>query len=179
MTIETETKRVTTRRGREEERPSREQETWSAEAVHDNYDDLWVEQGNLPEIEPRDGFEQRWIRSLLAGTPDIQRLSQAETQGWRRRDPGTINGKLSSLQSYLDGVGAVIGVSGMILMERPKRFGDVFRKMKAERDERQRRSVEEQLFNTHVAGRGFGRPYVAEDRTRVSQGKRVAPVADD
>lgn len=164
---------------RETTHHSREQETWDAAAIHDTYDDVWVQQGNMPDVEPRNGFEQRWIRSTIGGEPDPLRLATAAQQGWRRRDPGTLPKKLGPLADYVEGIGGVIGVSGMILMERPKKLGEVYKRKKEERNEAHRRSVDENLFKVHDANSGFGPPRRVEDRTRVSRGKRPAPIADD
>lgn len=158
---------------------SREQETWDANAIHQTFEESWVEEGSMPRIEPRPGFDQRWIASVLGGNPNPQRLAQAATQGWRRRDPSTVPQTMQALTDYVEGVGGVIGVSGMILMERPQNLSAIHRKKKQERNDAQRRSVDEHLFRAHQPNSGFGPPARVEDKTRVSRGRRPAPVEDD
>ena len=152
----------------------RESDSWDLEDVHQDFDATWVQQSSqLPYIPPREGMEQRWVRSRLGGEPDAQRLTSARGQGWKRRLPETVPTHFRALTVRMEGAGEVIGAGGHILMERPMRLGDILRQRVRAMTDNQMRSVDESMFNVHNKGDGFGPPRRVEDRTTVSVGRPV------
>lgn len=153
-------------------RVSREQETWSADAIHDDYTAVAEDEGPLQQnIPARPGFSQRWIRTKIGGEDDPQSISSAVNKGWKRRDPSTIPPEISAPSIYVDGVGESVGISGMILMERPQKYSDAYKAKVQQRTNAQMEAVNNALAETHAAekGRGFGRPGQTEETKTVTQ----------
>jgi len=42
----------------------------------------WSPPAILPDPDPREGFEHRWVRTALTGTPDPTNVSQRLREGW-------------------------------------------------------------------------------------------------
>ena len=138
--------------------PSREQETWSADAVHEDFSGVAEQPGPLPEIEARPGFSQRWIRTKIGGEDDPKNLSASFNAGWKRRDPSTIPANVSAPTLYVDGLGESVGISGMILMERPQGYSNAQKEKVRQRTNSQMEAVDQALANAHAAHSGFGAP---------------------
>lgn len=139
-------------------RVSREQETWSADAIHDDFSSVAEADGPLPNIPARNGFSQRWIRSKIGGENDSKNLSTAYNNGWRRRDPATVPPTIAAPSVYVEGVGDSVGISGMILMERPEKLSAVHKQRVQQRTNTQMEAVDKALENSHTANSGFGAP---------------------
>lgn len=109
--------------------------------VHDEHEDFNFEPpGLLDAPEPRPGYVQRWIRTLANGSHDPRNRHKATLAGWKPRDPGSLPAKWSSAPTHNSELGHVIGVEGMVLMERPvelhrryaqRNLGQVSHNMKA------------------------------------------------
>jgi len=162
----------------QDNRASRNTETWDEHAVHDDFDDFVGQDTALPNIPEQFGFDQRWIRTMIGGEPDPVNVSRAFSKGWKRRDPDTLPANFRALRSYQEGIGDSVGVSGMVLMERPKQISQKFKDAKDERTKSQMDSVDDNLFKEHTAGSGFGAPKRVEDKTEVTRGKPIS-VDDD
>lgn len=160
-------------------RRSRVQESRAAEMVHEPYDDIdWEPKGLLDtsRIPARPGFVQRWVRTELNGLPDPNNVGKRFNQGWRPRAADSV--PQGDYVPTIDYRGSnVIGMVGMILMERPQHIHEQHRRYVASMNDAQTRSVTENLYRVHERGDGFGRPTV-QNESRVSRG-RQAPVADD
>ncbi len=156
---------------------SREQESWSADAIHDTYKDGGKDEGVLPEIPAREGFDKRWIRTRIGGEDDPRNLAKAFNKGWRRRDPATIPPNIGAPTTYVEGVGESVGMSGMFLAERPKKLSAVHKRRVDDRTNAQMAAVDGALDRSHDANdSGFGKP-VRTGKTQIQTG--VMPVFDD
>lgn len=159
--------------------PSREQETWDNMNVHDIVIGDDISGGPLPEIPARPGYVQRWVRTKIGGVDDPQNMSAKFNQYWRRRDPKSLPTGTYAPTIHVEGVGDAIGISGMVLMERPQEVHDQFKRRIEQRTQAQRDSVEQSLFSEHKpADQGFGRPGTAEDKSVAKVGSGVMPVDD-
>lgn len=104
-----------------EQRLSREQETQAAEDLHESYADNWespllLDTKNIPA---RPGFVQRWIRTRNKMGEDQSNIFKKINQGWKPRQRDSI--PKGQFIPYIDFNGTqVIGIHGMILMERPE-----------------------------------------------------------
>lgn len=160
-------------------RKSRTQESRAADVVHESYDDVdWEPKGlldtsNIPE---RPGYTQRWVRTELNGLPDPNNVGKRFNQGWRPRPADSVAS--GSFVPTIDYKGSnVIGMVGMLLMERPLELHEKHRRYVRSMTDAQTRSVNENLYRVHERGDGFSRPSMHNEST-VSQGRK-APVADD
>lgn len=162
------------------ERPSRDQESRASEEGHDEWDDNWnPSQGLLDakDFPPREGFAQRWVRTHMNGREDAANVMRKANQGWRPRKASTVpKGKFAPTFSMRGE--DVIGMDGIVLMERPLRIHEKHAAHIREMSGMQMQAVESQLASSHEAGnKAFGAP-VMDANSAVSQG-RPAPVADD
>ena len=152
-----------------ETRISREQETWDNIDIHASIKQISESSGILPEISAGEGFIQRWIRTKLGGEDDPKNIAKASNQHWRRRDPSTIPSDISAPTIYQDGIGESIGVSNMILMERPIAINDQYKDRVRSRTKAQMDAVDRSLYESSVND-VRGAPKRVEDKTTVSVG---------
>jgi len=163
-----------------EDRLSRARESREGDVVHEPYDDVWIPGGLLDtkDLPPRPGFAQRWVRTKLGAADDAKNVMKRMNQGFRPRKADTV-----PRGTYVPTVnsrqfGDIIGMDGIILMERPehlqKRHAAHNRAMAA----RQEEAVSQMLHRAQEPGKGFG-PVRVDTRSEVSTGHRPAPVADD
>ena len=158
-----------------EERISHEQETWDNIDIHKDLPNIVGNVGPLPELDPREGMAQRGIRSKVNGEDDHANLSKAFNQHWRRRSPDTIPKNVSAPTIYVEVIGNAIGLSGMILMERPIEIHNAYKAKVQDRTDTQKRAVDESLFNIPAEG-GFGR--VGNQNKSEVKVTRALPVDD-
>lgn len=157
------------------ERLSRDQEARGS--IHEDYTDLWVEEGVLQAPPPRPGFVQRWMRTKLAGEEDARNLSRKFNRGWRPRAADTLPAGQFAQTIRIPTFGDVIGNSGNVLVERPKDLHERYEAMTQSRADRQMESVTAMLKQTEKEGEGMR--IRREHASEVRLGERAAPVADD
>lgn len=165
-----------------EDRLTRDQESrYAAEASdEDDYDDDWEEQELLDAPDPRPGFVQHWVRTLRTdnGQPDAQNLAKRLNQGWRPRSADTLpRGSFAPTIQHGDFAG-VIGIEGMILMERPQKRQLAHRRRVREETIRQMHGVESDMHRAHDPKSGLGQPIFERNKSNVTRGRPVE-VADD
>ena len=160
-----------------EKRLSREQETWDNINIHDIDVEVDAQTGPLPNLKARDGMAQRWMRTTKNGKPDPANIAKMENRHWRRRNPDTIPDNKAAPTNYVDGLGDTIGISGMVLVERPLSIHAAYTAEVKKRTLAQKRSVEESLFN-ETASSGFGAAQVVTNKSVAKVGSGVMPVDD-
>lgn len=162
-------------------RLSREQETRAAIPVHDEYA-AWDNESLLStdNIPARDGFVQRWVRTQLRGESDQSNVFRKYNKGWRPRALDSI--PKGQFVPHIDFQGInVVGVHGMILMERPKGLHDRQRAQIDEQNRMQDLAVKHNLykdFQSDSSSRGYITDPEYRASSQVKQG-RIAPVDDD
>ena len=159
------------------DRESREQELRSAEPVHEQYIN-WDEDGLLSteNIPARPGYVQRWVRTSVKGTEDQSNVFKKLNKGWKPRPLTTVPKGQYVMHVDFNGTD-VIGIHGMILMERPKELHDRQRRMVQEQTNLQMSAVKQNMYKIHDPASGLTRPEFTEERTKISRG-RIAPVDD-
>jgi len=86
--------------------------------------------GPVPQdIEPREGYENHWIRIKNGSAPDARNMMDAERKGWQPVDPQMLGRSYSHMLVQSAEFGGVIGTHDLVLMERPVKYGDAQRKM--------------------------------------------------
>lgn len=162
----------------QDERTSRDQESREGDVIHEEYNDEWEEMSLLDtqNVPARAGFVQRWVRTEINGDADSSNMNRKFNQGWRPRLANTVaKGEFVPTIKYQRS--NVIGMQGMILMERPERQHAAHgRAIKAD-TKNQMRSVDESMFKAHSANSGMTAPE-RDSSSRVTRGKNVR-VADD
>lgn len=76
----------------------------------------WVQPSTLPEIEPRDGWTHKWVRTGADNTPDKRTFSSRRREGWEPVDIA----EYPELSDFADGkTNGHCEVGGLILCRMP------------------------------------------------------------
>lgn len=158
------------------ERLSREQESRESAPIHEEYqqwdNDLLLNTENIPA---RPGFVQRWVRTDIKGKEDQSNVFKKFNKGWKPRLLDTVPKGQFVMNQDFQGQ-QVIGIHGMILMERPKQIHERQAKQVKELTSLQMKAVENDMYKVHDPSSGFGRPEFS-NTSKVSRG-RIAPIDD-
>lgn len=159
-------------------RSARAQEMRAGEDVHEEYLDNWEPAGLLDasKMPPRPGYVQRWVRTKLNGQDDAANIGRKYNQGWRPRAASTVPKGTYAPKLMRDG-SEIVGMDGMILMERPEKLHEAHARRNKNMADDQMLAVDRDLFKAHNPGSGFGKPH-RSGQSRVVKG-RPANVADD
>lgn len=162
-------------------RQSREQQLREANPVHDEYaawdNDSLLSTDNIPA---REGYVQRWVRTTIKGQDDHTNVFKKYNKGWKPRPLDSI--PKGQFVPHIDFQGVnVVGIHGMILMERPEQLHERQRKQIDEQNRLQQMAVKHNLYKDYENDRS-ARDYITapeyEVQSRVSKG-RIAPIVDD
>lgn len=164
-TQETETTRGSRSGERETARLSRDQESRDADHFYDDdpFDQSWLGTSNLEAPPPRPGFEQRWIATRVMGMDVPSHEMRQTRQGWRPRDPSTVQNLAFPTFRDADGKG-FIGYAGLVLMERPTKLHQIARARNREKIDRRTASIDTRLRSEEVPGK----PIIAERKSIVT-----------
>jgi len=161
-----------------EERISRDQEVRSAAPVHDEYanwdNDTLLGTENIPA---RVGYVQRWVRTSVKGTEDQSNVFKKFNKAWKPRALSTI--PKGQYVMHIDFQGTdVVGIHGMILMERPVELHERESRSVTEQTQLQMSAVKQNMYKVHDPASGLSRPEFTEESSKASRG-RIAPVDAD
>jgi hypothetical protein len=132
--------------------------------------------GPVPQdIEPRDGYENQWIRVMDGNAPAARNTMMAERQGWQPVDPATLPNSYAHMLVQSEKFGGVIGTHDLVLFERLKKYGDAVRKMLKDRVREKTRAIQVGL-RQELSGTGMN--YLDDSQARLDVGRR-AEVAPD
>lgn len=157
-------------------RQSRTQTTRAAEDVHEFQN--WGSQALLDttNIPARGGFVQRWVRTSLDNKEDQNNVFKKINQGWKPRPLSSV--PKGQYVPNIDFQGTdVIGIHGMILMERPVDIHNKHKRYVQNQTQLQTEAVKNDVRKVHEPGSGVSAPTYS-NKSNVSKG-RIAPVADD
>jgi hypothetical protein len=160
------------------DRTSRDQESRVAEERVNPADEFGtpslLDAKNMP---PREGFVQRWIRTSINNEDDQSNVYRNINQGWKPRLASTVpKGEFVPQVKYQGS--DIIGIHGMILMERPIETHKRQHSYEKRMADNQMSAVKNDMHKVHDSGSGLTRPEFIEQQSRVSKG-RIAPVAPD
>lgn len=140
----------------------------------------WEYRGVLDarDIPAREGMAQRWVRVSDSSGDDQGNVHRRINQGWRPRQASTV--KKGQYVPQINYQGAdVIGIQGMILMERPTEQHNSEMAYRKQLANNQMQAVESMLSDVHDPKSGLTKPEFSEYSSDVKTGGRPAPVADD
>jgi hypothetical protein len=158
-------------------RQTRNQQQRGAGSTHDLRADAWAEPSLLNAPAPRPGFVQRWMRTKLGADDDARNIMRRMNRGWRPRSADTIPAGEFAPSMTIPSFGSVIGVEGMVLVERPAEMQASHEQYGRELADRQMQSVYQMLADADESARAM--PFSRQFKSDVSTGQRRAPVADD
>jgi len=158
-------------------RLSREQELHEAEQLHEEYGDRWEESDLLStkNIPAREGFVQRWVRTTVKGNDDQSNVFRKLNKGWRPRMRDTIPKGQFVMSIQFQG-SEVIGIHGMLLMERPVNMQVRERMANMQKTDMQLEAVKQNMFRVHEPGKGLTSPKMNIESS-VSRGRKA--IVDD
>lgn len=159
-------------------RESRTQESREAVELHEQYNDSWESPALLStdNIPARAGFVQRWVRTKTRGEDDQNNVFRKINQGWKPRALDTVPKGQFVPNIDFNGLN-VIGIHGMILMERPAQQHKRHAEYNRQQAQNQMIAVKENMFKVHKAGDGMTRPQMRTE-SEVSRGRLVDPDDD-
>ncbi|MDD5551493.1 MAG: hypothetical protein PHS34_09550, partial [Candidatus Omnitrophica bacterium] len=156
----------------QDDRVSREQTVREAEPVHEAYaeweDDSMLNTRNIP---PRPGYVQRWVRTLVKGQEDQANVFKKYNKGWKPRPLSSVPKGQFVMHVDFNGID-VIGIHGMILMERPKALQDRQKAAIEEETRLQMSAVKQNMYREHDPRSGITRPEMTE-QTNVTRGRNA------
>ena len=139
-------------------RQSRAQESRKANPVRESRPAPWEQGGVLAmDIPPRDGYVHRWVRTTVKGDDDQSNVFQKMNYGWRPRDYSTVETSTGIPHLTFEG-SEVIGIRGMILMERPAEVHEQQAMHVKQQTHDQMLSVEHNLLREHDPKSGLTSP---------------------
>ena len=150
---------------------SREQETREAEAIHESYTDNWESPALLDTHNIRGAWRVvgRWAGGKVKGEDDQNNVFRKINQGWKPRLLSSVaKGKFVP---NIDFQGTdVIGIHGMILMERPEKQHAAQAIHNQQATDDQMSAVKQNMFNVHEQGSGMSQPSM-KSKSSVSKGR--------
>ena len=125
---------------------------------------------NTTQCPARDGYRQRWVRYQTREGADTANVGRRLQQGWTARGADTLPEGSMLSTTDMAGLGSVIGNHELVLMEIPVAKADRINARAQKRADNQRKAADNNLFNVHRQGDGFGRPQVLADNSFVERG---------
>lgn len=164
----------------EDDRSSRARDSREGQENYDEYADRWSQTGLLDtvHIPPRAGFVQRWVRTKLAGLDDPKNVMSKMNQGYRPRLADTVPKGSFAPTINTTQFGSVIGMDGIVLMERPEKLHKSHAAHNRAMAARQMEAVNGILSQAQEPGKGFG-PVDMKHSSSADTGNRPAPVSDE
>ena len=163
------------------DRVSREQESREVDEGYDVYDDDFLDDDmlSMKNIPARPGFQRRWIRTHSLGEQDQMNLFKKHNSGWRPVMLDSI-AKGKYVMSVEFGGHTVIGIKGVVLMERPEQL-HVRAKVKVLSNvNRQMEAVNYNMFNTvEKSNRMEKPPEVSLNKEATAGGREARSLIDD
>jgi hypothetical protein len=171
-------KPAVTSHGTDHGHESRVDEMSEYDATHPIDETPWIRPSSLDAPPARNGYTQRWVRQSIRGAADPKNLNRTWREGWRPRQPETLDEEWRIYANFADKDNGMIVVDDLILMEIDSRVLAKRKEAIQRATAQQMQSVDHDLESTQIAGH----PIVKEHHTSVSHpGIRVQPrgVADD
>jgi len=161
------------------DRLTRDQEI-RAEDVHEPYDDIWEEPLLLDatHIQPRAKMQQRWMRTIIDGQADESNIARYLNKGWKPRQADSIpNDVAAPTIGGFRGYGSVVGVHGMVLMERDVELGNREKRAVRARTKAQLAAVDQSMMRDAPSGQGVVGARVDNRKSTITRGR--APSVPD
>ena len=124
----------------------------------------WRPSNLLEAPEPRPGFAQRWVATMVLGQETPTNVAKRLREGWVPRDPKTVK-ELDTFPTIEHGrFAGHIGIEGMVLCEMPTKMVKQRNEYYANMTDNLMRSVENDMNRAETPGQPIQRSF----KTRVS-----------
>ena len=102
----------------------------------------WRPSNLLEAPEPRPGYKQRWIATMVLGQETPTNVAKRLREGWQPRDPKTVKNATHFPTIEHGRFAGFIGIEGMVLCEMPEEMVNQRNEYYAQMTENLMRSVE-------------------------------------
>ena len=126
---------------------------------HNIHKESWTTPKFLPNIDAREGYSQRWVRTKIRGEDDTG-VGRMMTLGWRPRAADSIPKDIFVPKTNMGEYGNVIGTHDSILMEIPQEVFYQMQNYKRSKVDDLESSVKTVLQQKYKERNGFTEPKV-------------------
>jgi hypothetical protein len=112
----------------------------------------WRPSNLLEAPEPRPGFKQRWIATMVLGQEQPTNVAKRMREGWQPRDLKTVKNAQNFPTIEHGKFAGFIGIEGMVLCEMPEEMVNQRNEYYAQMTENLMRSVEQDIHKVEQPG---------------------------
>jgi hypothetical protein len=122
----------------------------------------WQPSNLLEAPDPRPGFKQRWIATMILGQEQPTNVAKRMREGWQPRDPKTVTGGKSYATIEHGKFAGFIGIEGMVLCEMPEEMVNERNEYYAQMTDNLMRSVEQDIHRAESPGNPIQKTFKSE-----------------
>ena len=126
----------------------------------------WRPSNLLEAPEPRPGYKQRWIATMVLGQETPTNVAKRLREGWQPRDPKTVKNVQHFPTIEHGKFAGHIGIEGMLLCEMPEEMVNERNMYYARMTENLMRSVEQDIHKVEQPGNPIQKSF----KTSVTRG---------
>ena len=126
----------------------------------------WRPSNLLEAPEPRPGFKQRWIATMVLGQEQPTNVAKRMREGWQPRDLKTVKNAQNFPTIEHGKFAGYIGIEGMVLCEMPEEMVNQRNEYYAQMTENLMRSVEQDIHKVEQPGNPISKTF----KTSVTRG---------
>jgi hypothetical protein len=126
----------------------------------------WRPSNLLEAPEPRPGYKQRWIATMVLGQETPTNVAKRLREGWQPRDPKTVKDAQHFPTIEHGKFAGYIGIEGMLLCEMPEEMVNERNMYYARMTENLMRSVEQDIHKVEQPGNPIQKSF----KTSVTRG---------
>mgnify|MGYP001479289423 FL=1 len=126
----------------------------------------WRPSNLLEAPEPRPGFKQRWIATMVLGQEQPTNVAKRMREGWEPRDIKTVKNAQNFPTIEHGKFAGYIGIEGMVLCEMPEEMVNQRNEYYAQMTENLMRSVEQDIHKVEQPGNPISKTF----KTSVTRG---------
>lgn len=119
----------------------------------------WRPSNLLEAPEPRPGFKQRWIATMVLGQEQPTNVAKRMREGWQPRDLKTVKNAQNFPTIEHGKFAGYIGVEGMVLCEMPEEMVNQRNEYYAQMTENLMRSVEQDIHRVEQPGNPISKTF--------------------
>ena len=122
----------------------------------------WRPSNLLEAPEPRPGYKQRWIATMVLGQETPTNVAKRLREGWQPRDPKTVKDAQHFPTIEHGKFAGYIGIEGMLLCEMPEEMVNERNMYYARMTENLMRSVEQDIHKVERPGNPISKSFKSE-----------------
>ena len=119
----------------------------------------WRPSNLLEAPEPRPGFKQRWIATMVLGQEQPTNVAKRMREGWEPRDIKTVKNAQNFPTIEHGKFAGYIGIEGMVLCEMPEEMVNQRNEYYAQMTENLMRSVEQDIHKVEQPGNPISKTF--------------------